>query len=140
MIAIKIVMQNDGDNEATTSWTQAFAAREEAKLRAHQIIDLEMRALARKLAEAGIEPDVIKMAMVTSATWAASLAIVGSTPAVIAKGLASTGKRNGDPRIIDENYDPGVPGRACTSCNMAWPADEDDDAHWHHRAGCEVAS
>ncbi len=65
---------------AAGGWASEMAEREEEKLRAHQIIDLEMRALARKLAEAGISAPVIRIAMTTSATWAAQLAIIGSTP------------------------------------------------------------
>ncbi len=42
-------------------------------------------------------------------------------------------------RIVDEDYDPGVPGRACLDCNSAWPATEADDAYWHHRDGCAQA-
>lgn len=43
--------------------------------------------------------------------------------------------------IVDEEYEPGVPGRACTECHSAWPADEADEETWHHAAGCsEVVS
>ena len=39
--------------------------------------------------------------------------------------------------IVDEPYDrDGTPGRACLSCNTAWPADEADDEPFHHRPGC----
>lgn len=37
---------------------------------------------------------------------------------------------------VDEEYEPGVPGRACTECNHAWPADEADEEPWHHRQDC----
>ena len=39
--------------------------------------------------------------------------------------------------IVNEDYSPGVPGRACLSCRSAWPATEPDDEPWHHAAGCE---
>ena len=42
--------------------------------------------------------------------------------------------------LIDEDYEPGVPGRACVKCHSAWPASEPDDRPWHHEAGCKVAS
>lgn len=41
-------------------------------------------------------------------------------------------------QIIDSEYDPGVPGRACLECNSAWPASEPDEEHWHHARGCSV--
>jgi ferredoxin-like protein FixX len=42
-------------------------------------------------------------------------------------------------QIIDEEYDLGVPGRACLECSSAWPASErEDHASWHHAAGCTM--
>ena len=38
--------------------------------------------------------------------------------------------------ILDEEYEPGVPGRACPACNCGWPASEPDDSWWHHERGC----
>lgn len=40
------------------------------------------------------------------------------------------------PRIVDEEYESGVPGRACLDCSSAWPASESDDESWHHAQGC----
>ena len=35
--------------------------------------------------------------------------------------------------IADEEYDPGVPGKACLLCNSAWPASEgESDLHHGH--------
>ncbi len=39
--------------------------------------------------------------------------------------------------IVDEEYDPGVPGRACLDCNSAWPTSEPGDhIAMHHSHGC----
>lgn len=43
-----------------------------------------------------------------------------------------------DELIIDEPYDPGVPGRACLLCKSAWPASEADEEPWHHTAKCPL--
>jgi hypothetical protein len=42
--------------------------------------------------------------------------------------------------VVDEEYEPGVPGRGCVKCTRAWPASEPDDSPWHHASTCEVAS
>ena len=41
--------------------------------------------------------------------------------------------------IFDEEYDHGVPGRACAECNCAWPATEPDEENWHHDFECSQA-
>lgn len=41
-------------------------------------------------------------------------------------------------QIVDEEYERGVPGRACKSCNSAWPATERDEEPWHHADDCPV--
>lgn len=38
--------------------------------------------------------------------------------------------------IVDEEYEPGVPGRACYDCNSAWPATEPDEESHHHARSC----
>jgi len=38
--------------------------------------------------------------------------------------------------IVDEEYERGVPGRACLLCDSAWPATEPDDEPWHHGGNC----
>jgi hypothetical protein len=44
---------------------------------------------------------------------------------------------NGMLHIVDEEYEPHVPGRACLDCHSAWPTSEGEDhAHWHHSSGC----
>ncbi len=41
--------------------------------------------------------------------------------------------------IVDEEYEPGVPGRACLDCNSAWPASEPDEESHHHASDCVQA-
>ncbi len=41
-------------------------------------------------------------------------------------------------QIVDEEYEHGVPGRACRACNSAWPATEPDEEPWHHGNDCPV--